>query len=110
MAHCAGRDGRVLGIKVDPALAASAATHLVAWPSVEVMEGDGRDLRGGTFDAILINAGVAHPLPVWLDALAPGGRLVLPLTAGIQAMGPIGKGLLVLSFRYRRYAGFEERG
>ena len=96
MAHCAGRGGRVLGIEVDPALAASARTNLVDWPSVEVLEGDGRDLRGGTFDAILINAGVTHPLPVWLDALAPGGRLVLPLTAGMPAMGPIGKGLLVL--------------
>jgi protein-L-isoaspartate(D-aspartate) O-methyltransferase len=96
MAHCAGRGGRVLGIEVDPALAASARTHLADWPSVEVFEGDGRDLRGGTFDAILINAGVTHPLPVWLDALAPGGRLVLPLTASMPAMGPIGKGLLVL--------------
>jgi protein-L-isoaspartate(D-aspartate) O-methyltransferase len=96
MAHCAGPAGRVLGIEVDPAMAASARTHLAAWPSVEVLEGDGRDLRGGTFDAILINAGVTHPLPVWLDALAPGGRLVLPLTATMPGMGPIGKGLLVL--------------
>ena len=96
MAHCVGRDGRVLGIEVDPALAASARTHLADRPSVEVLEGDGRDLRGGTFDAILINAGVTHPLPVWLDALAPGGRLVLPLTAGMPAMGPIGKGLILL--------------
>lgn len=96
MAHCAGRDGRVLGIEVDPALAARAATHLAAWPSVDVLEGDGRDLRGGVFDAILINAGVTHPLPAWLDALAPGGRLVLPLTATMPGMGPIGKGLLLL--------------
>lgn len=96
MAHCAGRDGRALGIEVDPALAARAATHLAAWPSVDVLEGDGRDLRGGVFDAILINAGVTHPLPAWLDALAPGGRLVLPLTATMPGMGPIGKGLLLL--------------
>jgi protein-L-isoaspartate(D-aspartate) O-methyltransferase len=96
MAHCAGRGGKVLGIEVDPVLAAHARTHLADWPSVEVVEGDGRDLRGGAFDAILINAGVTHPLPVWLDALAPGGRLVLPLTATMPAMGPIGKGLLLL--------------
>ncbi len=96
MAYCVGRGGRVLGIEVDPALAASARAHLADWPSAVVVEGDGRDLRGGTFDAILINAGVTHPLPAWLDALAPGGRMVLPLTAGMQAMGPIGKGSLLL--------------
>ena len=96
MAHCAGPAGRVLGIEVDPALAVSARTHLADWPSVEVVEGDGRDLRGNVFDAILVNAGVTHPLPAWLDALAPGGRLVLPLTATMPGMGPIGKGLLVL--------------
>ena len=96
MAHCTGRVGRVLGIEIDPALAAGARTHLAGWPVVEVLEGDGSDLWGGTFDAILINAGVTHPLPVWLDALAPGGRVVLPLTAAMPAMGPIGKGLLLL--------------
>jgi hypothetical protein len=32
---------------------------------------------------MLINAGVAHPLPLWLDRLTEGGRLVLPLTARI---------------------------
>jgi protein-L-isoaspartate(D-aspartate) O-methyltransferase len=96
MACCAGRGGRVLGVEVDPALAAAARAHLAEWPSVEIVEGDGRDLTGGTFDAILINAGVTHPLAAWLDALAPGGRLVLPLTAGMPAMGPIGKGLLLL--------------
>ena len=96
MAHCTGRGGRVLGIEIDPALAAGARAHLAGWPAMEVFEGDGRDLRGGTFDAILINAGVTHPLPVWLDALAPGGRLVLPLTATMPAMGPIGKGLLLV--------------
>ena len=47
-------------------------------------------------DAVLINAGVTHPLDVWLDALAPGGRLVLPITATAPSMGPIGKGFMVL--------------
>ena len=31
-----------------------------------------------TFDAILVNAGVTHPLDSWLDALAPGGHMMLP--------------------------------
>lgn len=29
---------------------------------------------------MLINAGVTHPLPLWLDRLRQGGRLVLPIT------------------------------
>jgi hypothetical protein len=33
-------------------------------------------------DAILINAGVTHPHPAWLDALSEGGVLVLPLSVG----------------------------
>ncbi len=31
-------------------------------------------------DVVYVNAGATHPLPVWLDALKPGGRLVFPLT------------------------------
>ncbi|HEY3719850.1 MAG TPA: hypothetical protein VGL41_06880, partial [Roseiarcus sp.] len=31
-------------------------------------------------DAIYVNAGATSPLEVWLDALAPGGRLLFPLT------------------------------
>ena len=29
----------------------------------------------------MVNAGVTHPLPMWLAALMPGGHLLLPLTA-----------------------------
>ncbi|MGI9507559.1 MAG: protein-L-isoaspartate O-methyltransferase family protein, partial [Geminicoccaceae bacterium] len=32
-------------------------------------------------DVIIVNAGVTHPARSWLDALKPGGRLLLPLTA-----------------------------
>ena len=30
---------------------------------------------------IVVNAGATHPLPVWLNALGPAGRMLLPLTA-----------------------------
>ena len=46
---------------------------------------------------MLVNAGVTHPLDVWLDGLAVGGRMVLPLTSTIPAMGPtLGKGLVMV--------------
>ena len=51
---------------------------------------------GETFDAILVNAGVTHPLDSWLDALTPDGRMVLPLTVPMPAMGAtLGKGLVM---------------
>ena len=37
-------------------------------------------LDPGECDAMLINAGVTHPSPLWLDRLSDGGRLVVPLT------------------------------
>ncbi len=100
LAHAVGQAGRVLAIEVDPALAARSRTNLETMPWVEVREGDGTGPIGEA-DAILVNAGVTHPLAGWLDALGPGGRIVLPLTtAGYPGMGPtIGKGLVVLVTR-----------
>jgi protein-L-isoaspartate(D-aspartate) O-methyltransferase len=99
LAHCAGPTGRVLGFEIDAALAASSRENLASMRSVEIRHGDGAGPLDEAFDAILINAGVTHPLAWWLDALAPGGRMVLPLTATMPAMGPIGKGLLLVVSR-----------
>jgi protein-L-isoaspartate(D-aspartate) O-methyltransferase len=93
MAHVAGAGGRVLALEVDEGLAAAARTNLSAMPWVEVRHGDGSEPLGESFDAIMVNAGVTHPLDAWLDALAPAGRMILPLTV---VMAPtLGKGLLV---------------
>ena len=94
MAHCVGPTGRVVGIEVDPALAEGAAHHLAECPRVVVRHGDAAVLDE-SFDAILVNAGVTHPLPVWLDALSPAGRMVIPITAAFGP-GPIGKGPMIL--------------
>ena len=99
MAHVVGPTGRVVAIEVDPALAAEAAAKLAPMPRVEVQAGDGTAVEG-PFDAILVNAGVTHPQDSWLDALAPGGRLLLPLTVAMPAMGAsIGKGVMLLITR-----------
>jgi protein-L-isoaspartate(D-aspartate) O-methyltransferase len=97
--HCVGPSGRVLGIDVDDSLAAEARVNLASMPWVDVRHANGTSAFGESFDAILINAGVTHPLDSWLDALAEGGRMILPLTATAPAMGPIGKGPLVLLTR-----------
>jgi protein-L-isoaspartate(D-aspartate) O-methyltransferase len=97
MAHCVGPSGRVLAFEADAALAATAQLNLASMPWVEVRAAASAD-PGHTrpFDAILINAGVTHPLDCWLDTLVAGGRLVLPLTVTMPAMGSIGKGFVFL--------------
>ncbi len=97
MAACVGPRGRVLAIEVDPALAAEARANLEPHVCVRVAEGDGATIPRDRFDAILVNAGVTHPLVAWLDALGPAGRIVLPITV---PMGPtLGKGPMFLLTR-----------
>lgn len=43
---------------------------------------------------MLINAGVTHPARAWLDQLAVGGRMILPLTVPVGSTG-LGKGMMV---------------
>lgn len=97
MAHVVGPQGRVVAVEVDAELAGRAAGALAPWPQVEVRQGDGRfDPAAETFDAILVNAGVTHPEDCWLDGLSKGGRVMLPLTVTMPAMGTLGKGPALL--------------
>lgn len=107
MAHCVGPAGGVVAIEVDADLASRARAALAHLPQVAVRTGDGSQLPDESFDAILVNAGVTHPLEAWLDALSPCGRMILPLTATMPALGTIGKGPLVLVTR--RDADFEAK-
>jgi protein-L-isoaspartate(D-aspartate) O-methyltransferase len=96
MAECAGSEGHVVAYEVDEPLADGARRNLASRPWVDVHCGDGSAPGGGRFDAILVNAGVTHPLDAWLDALAPGGRLMIPITAAMLAMGStLGKGVVL---------------
>lgn len=93
MAQVVGPAGRVVAIEVDEALAAAARANLAAMPWVDVRCGDGRGPLDESIDAILVNAGMTHPQDAWMDALAPGGRMILPLTVAVAPT--IGKGLLL---------------
>jgi protein-L-isoaspartate(D-aspartate) O-methyltransferase len=95
MSHVAGEHGRVVAVEVDAALAAAAERNLAAYAGVEVRRGDACAPFDDTFDAILVSAGVTHPQPAWLDALRVEGRLIVPLTVSMPAMGRIGKGVVV---------------
>jgi protein-L-isoaspartate(D-aspartate) O-methyltransferase len=90
-----GSGGAVTAFEIDESLAADARANLAFMPWVSVRQGDGTAVDAGPFDAVLVNAGVTHPLDAWLDLLSPGGCMVLPITATMAAMGPtVGKGLV----------------
>ena len=105
MAHLVGPTGAVVATEIDEALAGAARSNLAAMPWVTVERVDGTAVTGSC-DAILVNTGVTHPLDAWLDALALGGRLLLPLTVGLPGMGPLGKGVIVVIARTLDGAGF----
>ncbi len=100
MAHAVGSSGRVTAVEIDAGLAQRARDNLASMPWVEVRTGDASGGLPAGQDAVVVNAGVTHPLPAWLDSLSPGGRMILPLTFAVESMpGNIGKGVMLLATR-----------
>ncbi|HXH49372.1 MAG TPA: rRNA adenine N-6-methyltransferase family protein [Terriglobia bacterium] len=93
MAEVVGPGGQVVASEVDSGLATRARENLAAYPNVSVHAGDGAAFDPGGCDAIFINAGVTHPHSLWLQRLADGGKLVLPLTKDIGTSN-FGSGVL----------------
>jgi protein-L-isoaspartate(D-aspartate) O-methyltransferase len=81
MAALAEPGGAVVAAEIDPTLAERARANLASQGNVAVMAVDGASYDCGLVDVIVVNAGASHPLPAWLAALKPGGRMLLPLTA-----------------------------
>ena len=81
LAHLVGPSGRVTGIEYEPELAARAKTNFAAYPNVGIVEGDGALVSFDTADVIYVNAGCTRPVESWLERLADGGRLILPMTS-----------------------------
>jgi len=79
-AHVAASRGAVLALEADPDIATLARERLASYSNVEVRHATGPAPSDGDFDAILVNAGATEILPSWLDRLAEGGRLLIPLT------------------------------
>jgi protein-L-isoaspartate(D-aspartate) O-methyltransferase len=90
MAEVVGTDGSVIGSEVNPALATRAKDNLSSYLNVTVHAGDGAAFDPGPCNAMLINAGTTHRLPLWLDRLNDGGRLVVPLTMAIKPTTGVG--------------------
>lgn len=80
LAELAGAEGRVTAIEIEPSMAERARPALAPWPQVSLVHGDGASGPFSPADLIVASAGATHPLPVWIDAIKPGGRLLFPMT------------------------------
>lgn len=89
MSAVVGTGGEVVTVDIDPELVARARSSLLAagYDRVTVKCADGGygDPAGAPFDRVIVTAGAWDIAPAWFSQLAPGGRLVLPLSIrGIQ--------------------------
>lgn len=92
MTEVVGPSGSVIGLELQPELAARAKENLACYANVTVEAGDGAGFDPGECDAILVNCGVTHPQTKWLERLREGGRLVVPFTMAMNAT--IGQGVM----------------
>ena len=81
MAELVGPTGKIMAIDIDAGLAEKARAALMPWPQIAVSNADGASISFDPVDLIVASAGATHPLPSWLNALKPGGRLLFPMTA-----------------------------
>lgn len=81
LAELTGPTGKVVAVEIEKGLAARARVALEPWPQVAVIHGDGSRGPFEPADAIVVSAGATHPLPAWLDAVKPSGKLLFPLTS-----------------------------
>jgi protein-L-isoaspartate(D-aspartate) O-methyltransferase len=88
LASMIGAHGAVVGFEIEPDIAERARRNLAHLSNVSVMTGSATESALPNADVIYVSAGATHPLPAWLDALQPGGRLIFPLTpdAGLGCM------------------------
>jgi protein-L-isoaspartate(D-aspartate) O-methyltransferase len=80
LAHLVGPAGRVYAYEIDEELALHAARNLVQFTTVTVHRESALEANLPSANVIYVCAGATHVPLMWLDALAIGGRLVLPLT------------------------------
>jgi len=97
LAELVGPTGRVVAVEADAELTARARPLLSKWPWVSVDCSEAR-APAGPLDVLYVNAGATYARPEWLDALARGGRLLLPLTVHLPGF-PHGVGAV---FRFER--------
>jgi protein-L-isoaspartate(D-aspartate) O-methyltransferase len=105
LAHVVGEAGRVTAIEIDKKLASRAAENLRELKWVTVISADASLYRFDLANAVLVNAGATHPMPIWLNSLLPGGRLLVPLTTagGKGAVYKITRGERTYTARFTKW-------
>lgn len=83
MAELVGRDGHVIAAEIEKDFALSARSNLAPWPNVEVV-GDALTCLLPPIDVVFVSAGTSSVPRHWIDALRPGGRMILPLTGSLD--------------------------
>lgn len=73
--------GRVVAYEIAPDIARRARRALRRERGVELRQEDALEAALPAADVVWIDAGVTRVRTAWLDALRPGGRLAVPLTA-----------------------------
>jgi protein-L-isoaspartate(D-aspartate) O-methyltransferase len=102
LAELVGPLGQVTAIELDPDLAARSTKNLATYPNVRIIAGNGVEAAFDPADVIYVNAGATRPADNWLDRLAEGGRLILPLTDNGFPNGDVRRGAV---FRIERQSG-----
>lgn len=85
-------DGHVHAVEIDEALANRTRENLAPFEGISVIHGDATSLELPSADLIYVNAGVVAPPISWLQALRPGGRIIVPW----QASDRIGLAILIV--------------
>ncbi len=87
LAELVGESGSVVAFEIDNALAKAAVRNLKRWRQVRVEATSGVSGISGSADVVYVNAGVQQLPRAWFEALAPGGRLLAPITPGAEEGG-----------------------
>jgi protein-L-isoaspartate(D-aspartate) O-methyltransferase len=87
LAELVGERGSVVAFEIDNALAKAAERNLKGWRQVRVEASSGVSGISGSADVVYVNAGVQQLPGAWFEALALGGRLLVPITPGAEEGG-----------------------
>jgi protein-L-isoaspartate(D-aspartate) O-methyltransferase len=80
LARLVDSTGHVTAYEIETDLAIRARKNLQHLSNAEIVAGSASEGTLPSANLIYVNAGATHPLPIWLDALNVGGRLIFPLT------------------------------
>lgn len=109
-------DGRVVGVELEPELAATAGENILA---AGVSRTEVHASRAGTlgwpedapFDRILVSAEARRDVPVALtDQLADGGRMVIPVAGRLLLVTREGAEVRSTSLGYYRFVPLRDTG